>query len=53
MASGKLRWWRRGREVALWAITLINSIVEGKDSRLTHLKAFVACSEGEGVIRRL
>lgn len=44
MASGKQRWWRRTREEALWAITLISSIVEGKDSRLIRLKAFVACS---------
>lgn len=31
-----------------WAITLISNIVEGKDSRLIHLKAFVTCSEVEG-----
>lgn len=46
MASGKLRWWSKGREVALWAITLINSTVEGKNSRLTHLKAFVLKGRG-------
>lgn len=39
--------------MAPWAITLISNIVEGKDSRLIHLKAFVSCSEVEGgVIRR-